>query len=184
MSWSMRPVGIASATALLLSLPSIVLAAESQTTSSVLRAQQERMPAPDFTLTDATGAVVRLSSYRGRVVLLDFWATWCTGCKVEIPWYIAFQKKYARRGLTAIGAAMDEEGWEKVIPYLRTHPINYPIVLGNPTLVQPYQVTNMPVTLLIDREGNVADAHVGMVVKDAWEREIRLLLKERARGPQ
>jgi len=74
---------------------------------------------------------------------------------------------------------MDEEGWQKVKPYLETHPITYPIVLGNADLVKPYQITNMPVTLLIDREGKIVDAHVGMVVKDAWEKEIRQLLNEK-----
>jgi cytochrome c biogenesis protein CcmG/thiol:disulfide interchange protein DsbE len=144
-----------------------------------LPSAHDRKPAPDFTLTDANGAPVTLSGYRGRVVLLDFWATWCTGCKVEIPWYVEFQKKYARRGLTSIGVAMDEEGWEKVKPYLDEHPIGYPIVLGNPALVMPYQIENMPVTLLIDRHGRIADAHVGMVVKATWEKEIRRLLGER-----
>jgi len=149
--------------------------------STGVRAPADRTMAPDFTLADAAGKTIKLSGYRGKVVLLDFWATWCTGCKVEIPWYMEFQRKYARQGLTSIGVAMDEEGWQKVRPYLQAHPINYPIVLGNPDLVKPYEVTEMPVTLLIDRDGRVADAHVGMVVKDTWEKEIRLLLKERSK---
>src|SRR6266571_4135126 len=98
-------------------------------------APDTRKMAPDFALRDSRGASITLSHYKGRVVLLDFWATWCTGCKVEIPWYMEFQSKYARRGLTSIGVAMDEEGWQKVKPYLETHPITYPIVLGNPDLV-------------------------------------------------
>ena len=150
-------------------------------TAADLANLHDRKAAPDFALTDATGAPITLSTYKGRVVLLDFWATWCTGCKVEIPWYMGFQKKYARQGLTSIGVAMDEEGWKVVTPYLSAHPINYPIVLGNPDLVQPYQITNMPVTLLIDRNGMIADAHVGMVVKNAWEKEIRQLLEEPSR---
>ena len=145
------------------------------------RLPNDRKPAPDFSLTDANGSRITLSGYKGRVVLLDFWATWCTGCKVEIPWYVEFQKKYAQQGLTSIGVAMDDEGWQKVKPYLEIHPINYPIVLGNPDLVEPYRITNMPVTLLIDREGLIADAHVGMVVKDTWEKRIRQLLRERSK---
>ena len=74
---------------------------------------------------------------------------------------------------------MDEEGWQKVNPYLEAHPINYPIVLGNPELMEPYKITSLPVTLLIDREGNIADAHVGLVDKDSWEKGIQLLLKEK-----
>jgi cytochrome c biogenesis protein CcmG/thiol:disulfide interchange protein DsbE len=140
-----------------------------------------RKTAPDFALTGADGAQIALSRYRGRVVLLDFWATWCTGCKVEIPWYMGFQKKYAGQGLRSVGVAMDVEGWRVVKPYLAEHPINYPIVLGNPELVQPYDITNMPVTLLIDRAGKIADIHVGMVDKDGWEQEIQQLLTERRR---
>src|ERR1700751_6047730 len=73
-------------------------------------APQPGQPAPDFTLTDSTGASIKLSAYRGKVVLLDFWATWCGGCKVEIPWYIAFYHQYRDRGLAPIGASMDDDG--------------------------------------------------------------------------
>ena len=139
----------------------------------------DRKPAPDFALPDSDGKPIALSQYKGRVVLLDFWATWCTGCKVEIPWYIEFQERYAVEGLSSIGVSMDEEGWSVVRPYLQAHPISYPIVLGNPDLVKPYDITNLPVTLLIDRRGRIADAHVGMVDKDGWEQEIRQLLAER-----
>src|SRR5881628_3231950 len=68
--------------------------------------------APGFTLYNSKGAAVSLAKYKGKVVLLDFWATWCTGCKVEIPWYMEFEKKYKRRGLTSIGVAMDDDGWK------------------------------------------------------------------------
>ena len=139
----------------------------------------ERAKAPDISLSDSSGKRVTLSDFKGRVVLLDVWATWCTGCKVEIPWYITFQKKYARRGLSSIGVAMDEKGWETVGPYLHEHPIAYPIVVGDATFAGTYNVTSLPMTLLIDRHGRVADVHFGMVVKDEWEQEIATLLRER-----
>jgi len=139
---------------------------------------EERAPAPDFTLNDSHGKPIRLSAYTGKVVLLDFWATWCTGCKVEIPWYMEFQKKYQRRGLASIGVAMDDEGWQIVAPYLKKKPITYPIVVGDANVAQTYHVESLPVTLLIDRHGRIADAHVGMVEKSAWEREIQALLRE------
>ena len=165
---------------LTLSLASRCVApANGQTTPSPLTAAQERKAAPDFSLAGDGGSPIVLSRYKGNVVLLDFWATWCTGCKVEIPWYVEFQKKYAPLGLVSIGAAMDDEGWAKVKPYLAEHPIAYPIVIGNPDLVQPYDIKNLPVTLLIDRRGRIADAHAGVVDKDAWEREIQQLLRER-----
>ena len=134
--------------------------------------------APDFTLIDSNGSPVRLSAYIGKVVLLDFWATWCTGCKVEIPWYMEFQEKYQDRGLVSIGVAMDGEGWPLVKPYLAQHPINYPIVVGNADIAKSYGVASLPVTLLIDRRGRIADAHAGIVIKDAWEKAIRKLLAE------
>ena len=156
-----------------------VAPALARTGSTTLIAAHERKPAPDFSLADARGARLSLAAQKGRVVLLDFWATWCTGCKVEIPWYIEFQQKYARQGLVSIGAAMDDEGWAKVKPYLAEHPIPYPIVIGNPDLLQPYDIKNLPVTLLIDRQGRIADAHAGVVDKEAWEQEITQLLRER-----
>ena len=142
-----------------------------------------RTDAPDFSLTDANGKTVRLSDFKGKVVLLDFWATWCAGCKVEIPWYVEFQKKYHAKGLASIGVAMDEEGWEKVKPYLAEHPISYPVVVGTLDLLQKKfgLAPSLPITLLIDRNGKVAESHVGMVNKDAFEKDIRQLLQENSR---
>jgi peroxiredoxin len=140
-----------------------------------------RRPAPDLTLHDAKGAVITLPDFRGKVVLLDFWATWCTGCKVEIPWYMEFAKRYKKRGLSAIGVAMDDDGWARVTPYLEEHPITYPVVVGDSNTAALAGITSLPVTILIDREGRIADWHVGMVDKTAWENEIRTLLREKRR---
>jgi peroxiredoxin len=132
----------------------------------------------DFSLIDSQGTPIKLSGYKGRVVLLDFWATWCTGCKVEIPWYMEFLDKYKDRGFSAVGVAMDEDGWKSVRPFLEEHKINYPIVVGSEELGNRFGISAMPVTLLIDRSGKVADMHTGMVDKDAFEHEIQVLLTE------
>jgi thioredoxin-related protein len=99
---------------------------------------------------------------------------------VEIPWYMEFQSKYKDSGLSAIGVSMDEDGWKSVKPFLKEKPINYAVVIGNPELAKLYAVDALPVTLLIDREGKIAATHVGMVDKDAFESEIKVLLGEGA----
>jgi thiol-disulfide isomerase/thioredoxin len=139
-----------------------------------------RKRAADFTLTAADGKRVSLAALKGKVVLLDFWATWCTGCKEEMPWFMEFQKTYGRRGLESVGVAMDEEGWAKVRPYLNEHPINYPIVVGDLAFANRFgSISALPVTLLIDRKGRVAEFHAGKVEKDAFEKDIQRLLAEK-----
>jgi len=149
---------------------------------AAVKGADARNAAPDFALVDENGKTVKLSDLKGKVVLLDFWATWCTGCKVEIPWYVEFQKKYTTRGLASVGVAMDEEGWDKVKPYLAEHPISYPIVVGSLDLLQKTfgLAPSLPITLLIDRNGKIAEAHAGMVEKDAFEKDIRQLLQEKS----
>ncbi len=139
-----------------------------------------RKLSPDFTLADSKGGSIKLSDYKGKVVLLDFWATWCGGCKVEIPWYMEFQNKYKDKGLSVVGVSMDEDGWKSVKPFLAENKINYPIVIGNSDLGGQFGVSGLPLTLLIDRNGKIADSHAGMVDKDAFEREIQSLLKDPA----
>jgi thiol-disulfide isomerase/thioredoxin len=158
----------------------ILLAAASL--ASAATAAGSRKAAPDFALRDSRGNAVRLSSYQGRVVLLNFWATWCHGCLLEIPWFIDFQKKYSRSGLAVVGVSMDEDGWKAVEPYLREHAgVNYPIVLGGQDLAKGYALESLPLTLLIDREGRIVTRHAGMVDRAGCEREIRELLGERAK---
>lgn len=138
-----------------------------------------RKSLPQVALSDANGAPVDLSAYKGRVVLLDFWATWCEGCKEEIPWFMEFQDKYNKTGLTVVGASLDDDGWKSVKPYLQEHKINYRIVVGTFESAKQFGVDKgMPVSLLIDRNGKVADLHPGMVDKAGFEREIQSLLKE------
>lgn len=119
-----------------------------------------------------------LSKYKGKVVLLNFWATWCHGCKLEIPWFMEFQKKYKHDGLVVIGVAMDEDGWKSVKPYLKERRINYRVVIGNEELAKRYGVAAMPVTVLIDREGKIAGSHAGVVDQAGFEAEIRSLLQK------
>jgi peroxiredoxin len=143
-----------------------------------LPADNLRKAAPNFTLSDSKGIPVRLSDYKGKVVLLDFWATWCHGCKTEIPWYMEFQNKYKDKGLAVIGVSMDDDGWKSVKPFIEENKMNYAVVIGNEDLAKLYAVDNLPVTLLIDRTGNIAVSHAGMVDKAAFEKEIQELLRD------
>jgi peroxiredoxin len=143
-----------------------------------LTAGNSRKTAWDFALGDTKGTSVKLSSLKGRVVLLDFWATWCEGCKVEISWYMELQNKYKESGLSVVGVSMDEDGWKSVKPFLEEKKVNYPVVIGDWGLAKLFGITALPVTLLIDRDGKVGDLHAGMVDSEAFEREIQILLKE------
>jgi peroxiredoxin len=137
-----------------------------------------RKSATDFTLQDATGAPIRLSDYKGKIVLLDFWATWCHGCGTEILWYMEFQNKYKDRGLSVIGISMDDDGWKSVKPFITEHKVNYTVLIGNENLAKQYAVEQMPVTLLIDQDGRIAESHTGVVDRNAFEADIRTLLDE------
>jgi len=135
--------------------------------------------APDFTLKDARGERLRLSDYKGRVVLLNFWATWCVPCRTEIPWFVDFEKEFQPRGFTVLGVSMDEDGWKAIDPYVAEHKINYPIVLANEEVNELYGgIEALPTTMLIGRDGKVAFLHAGLVSREDYEKEIRQLLTE------
>lgn len=138
-----------------------------------------RKAAPNFSLTDASGKRVRISDFKGHVVILDFWATWCHGCKTEIPWFMEFQNRYRQSGLAVLGVAMDDEGWKIVRPFFEKSGMNYTVVVGNEAVAKLYGLDSMPMTVVIDRKGKIAAVHVGLVEKDAFEKEIQDLLNQR-----
>ena len=138
---------------------------------------KDRKAAPDFELKDANGHTVHLSDYRGKVVLLDFWATWCGPCKIEIPWFREFERENKDKGFAVIGVAMDEEGWEVVKPFAHYMNINYRLVIGDDSIAERFGgIDALPTTFLIDREGKIAAVHVGLSGKSDFENGIRDLL--------
>jgi peroxiredoxin len=147
----------------------------------------ERKPAPAFRLMNASGKNVNLSDFHGKVVLLDFWATDCGGCKIEIPWYMEFDRTYKSKGLAVVGVSMDilyedlksaEEGWNKVKPFVLDHKIDYPILMGDDDVTKSYSINALPATYLLDGQGRIAAAYVGLVDKDDMEANIKKLLAE------
>ena len=130
---------------------------------AAVKGDKDRKAAPDFVLKDVDGKTVHLSEYKGKVVLLDFWATWCAPCKVEIPWFMEFEQQYKDKGFAVLGVSMDEDGWTAVKPYLARMKMNYRIVLGNDKVGDQYGgVDSLPTTFLIDRQGRIASQHVGL----------------------
>ena len=168
------------ASALLVTLAGTATAVGQPAVRAILRPSSERKAAPQFALKDGTGKTISLTDYRGKVVLLDFWATWCTGCRMEIPWFSGFQKAYAAQGFVVIGVAMDEGGWSVVTPFLAETHIPYPILLGDDPTAQGFEIQSLPDTFLIDRRGRVAAAYkAGLVDKNDIEANIKALLSQR-----
>ncbi|MDA1095106.1 MAG: TlpA disulfide reductase family protein [Acidobacteria bacterium] len=146
----------------------------------VLTPIDERPDAPHFTLPDADGANVMLTDYAGRVLLLNFWATWCGPCKVEMPWFVDFEERFSDDGFAVVGVSLDEPGWDIVRPFLERQPLNYRIALADtPERLAPFGDTYvLPKTWLIDREGRLAAEHIGLVPADSIESQIQALLAE------
>jgi peroxiredoxin len=133
--------------------------------------------APELSLQDLNGQPLELANYRGKVVLLDFWATWCTPCRGEIPQFVALQDQYREQGLQVIGISMDD-GPKPVREFYQQFKMNYPVVLGNEKIVEAYGgVLGLPVMFLIGRDGQVAAKYVGEVQMSAVEQEIKTLLQ-------
>jgi len=154
-----------------------LFAAKSGAATSTVAIAQTGDIAPDFTLTSADGSSIRLSDYRGKVVVLNFWATWCPPCRAEIPWFAEFQRTFGNQGLAVIGISMDEDGWKAVRPYLDKEKMKYPVGIGGEWLARKFGgVESLPETLLIGRDGRIVRRHTGIVSRSEYEREIQDLL--------
>ena len=146
--------------------------------TSNLKSEGQRKPAPNFTLKDANGNLVNLADYRGKVVLVNFWATWCGPCEAEIPWFVEFEQKYKDRGFAVVGISMDDDGWKAVRPYIASHKINYRVVIGSEVVSQQFgDIDSLPTSFVLDRQGRIATNHVGLVDKRDYQNEILALLQ-------
>ena len=145
---------------------------------------KDRHTAPDFALKDADGKTVHLADYKGKVVLLDFWATWCGPCRIEIPWFEEIERTRKDKGFEVLGVSMDENGWEDVKPFLAQMKVNYRVVIGDDPTTQAYGgVDSLPTTFLIDREGKIAAIHIGLAGRKDFEDGVEELLRETANAP-
>jgi peroxiredoxin len=146
--------------------------------TSELKSEDQRKPAPNFTLKDADANPVNLADYRGKVVLVNFWATWCGPCEMEIPWFVEFEQKYKDQGFAVLGVSMDDDGWKSVRPYVASHKINYRVVIGSEVVSQQFgEIEALPTSFVVDRQGRIAAHHEGLVDKRDYQNEIVKLLE-------
>ena len=132
----------------------------------------------NFTLNDLQNKPVKLADYKGRVIVLDFWATWCGPCKLEIPWFEEMHKNYGAQGLQMIGVSVDDK-LKDLLPYVADMKMNYPVLVGKDR--QDVQdaygpLVGIPVSVIIARDGNVCTSHAGLTGKETFEYEIKALL--------
>ena len=132
----------------------------------------------NFTLKNLEDVGVSLADYAGQVILLDFWATWCLPCKVEIPMFIDFQERYGPQGFQVIGVSVDDR-LDQLVPYAAEMKINYPVLqgLGQDEMMDSFgPILGVPTTMLISRDGRICATHPGLTSKEAFERDIKGLL--------
>ncbi len=139
--------------------------------------QLQGQPAPDFSLASLDGKTLTLSDYRGKAVLLNFWATWCEPCKIEMPWFVELQRQYGPQGLQVLGVAMDDTDPKDIADFAKKMGVNYPIVVGKEAVGDQYGgIPYLPSTFYITRDGKVMDRVYGLVSRSEIEGDIKRAL--------
>lgn len=134
--------------------------------------------APNFSLKQSDGTTVELAKLKGKVVVVNFWATWCPPCRAEIPDFIKVQEQYKSKGLVIVGISLDQKGWPAINAFAAKTKFNYPIVLGNDQVVEAYGgVDAIPTSFIIDKKGYIVDKQVGMLTNDVLQQKIKTLFQ-------
>ena len=144
----------------------------------VNKIKDDAVKAPDFELVNTDGKKVKLSDYKGKIVIIDFWATWCPPCREEIPHFVELQKEY-KDDLTILGISLDTGTKNEVVPFIKEYKINYPILFGTKEVVSDYgDIQAIPTAFVIDQEGNIVNTFIGYHEKSVFKAEIEKLLKK------
>ncbi|MFA3782259.1 peroxiredoxin family protein [Melioribacteraceae bacterium 4301-Me] len=139
--------------------------------------EQKSVNAPDFTLPTTDGKTLKLSDFKGKVVIIDFWATWCPPCRKGIPDLIELKKKFGKKGLEIIGVSVDQDTKDQVVPFIKQYGINYPVVYGNNNVYRAYGgIEAIPTTFVIDKTGKIVASYQGLMPKSVYENHISKLL--------
>ena len=188
-NWEFRKQAAARQQAMLASASS--MAADTNTGTLVFHSALTGMQAPPFTLQDVDGKQVSLANFRGKAVMINFWASWCTPCKIETPWLVQLRGKYASQGFEILGVSSqgddatpkDKTQWDKdkaaVEGVVKQEKIPYPVLLGGDSIAKPYGgVEDLPTSFFINRKGVVVAAEMGLTSESALEADIQKALKD------
>jgi thiol-disulfide isomerase/thioredoxin len=137
------------------------------------RSAQSDIVASDFSLKDMSGKTVRLSDYKGKVVLLEFWATWCPPCRASVPGLEKLHKAYKDKGLVLLAVSMDEGNWDEVRSFIKESGITYTVLRGTEEVAIKYQVRTIPMMLVLNKEGKIAKRYLGMGSDEDLEVDIK-----------
>ena len=166
-----------------MTLPGIVFAAVTMAFAAPVSISRQEVKAPQFAIKDLNGRIVRLSDYKGKVVLINFWATWCPPCRAEMPDLVRLQREHGREGLQIIGITYPPEQRARVRRFARGLKVNYPIILGTREIKARFSSDEtLPLTIVINRDGKVIEIISGILLREEFDEKIKPLLMKDIEG--
>jgi cytochrome c biogenesis protein CcmG/thiol:disulfide interchange protein DsbE len=140
------------------------------------KSNQPATASSDFTLQDIDGKEITLSDYKGKVVVLEFWATWCPPCRASVPGLIKLNETYKDKGLVVLAVSMDEGGWDEVKSFMKKNKINYSVLKGTEDVAVQYQVRSIPMVIVLNKEGRISKQYIGFGNDNELEKDIKAYL--------
>ncbi len=144
--------------------------------SACTRSNQSGAAAPNFTLKDLSGKTVKLSDFKGKPVLIEFWATWCPPCRLSVPGIEKLHKTYSSKGLVVLGISLDQDDWDSVKAFADKNGVTYTVLKGDDDVMAKYQVRTIPMMIVMNKEGMIFKRYLGFDGEDALEKDIQSVL--------